>query len=77
MKHYLARIDKASFEDDKSTLQIIVDENILEELQRYKTTVIEIAIADNRTITPEQRGKIYATLRDFLARILPSSISGR
>lgn len=65
MKHYLARIDKASFEDNKSTLQITVDENILEELQRYKTTVIEIAIADNRTITPEQRGKIYATLRDI------------
>ena len=66
MIHYFAEIEKARFDDNKTTLQITLDENILKDLQKYQSKFIEIAIADNRTIRPDQRKKIFATIDDIM-----------
>lgn len=66
MKSYLAEITKAKFEDGKTTLQIEIPENILNDMSRYKTKYLEVLLSDNRTISPEQRRKIYATIADLM-----------
>lgn len=60
-----AKIIKGKFEENKSTLEIEIDKNILNILQRQKTKEIEINIEDGRTITPGQRKKAMATINDI------------
>lgn len=65
MKHYLASIQKLKFNEDESVLQIKIDENIEQELRKNKIKNLEVVLSDQRTITPEQRKKAYATMRDI------------
>lgn len=63
--YYNAEIKRWKFSEDKSILQVEIDENIQEILQRNKVASVEIIVPDSRRINNGQRKKIYATLNDI------------
>ena len=63
---YFADIKSVKETDEGTDLTIHVpNEFIQSKIIRYRTHVAEVSINDGRTITPEQRKKIYATLKDI------------
>ena len=64
MKYYKGKVEAVRIRQDSSELYLIVDDN-LEDLRRQRCREVQVGIDDGRTISPAQRRKAYATLRDI------------
>ena len=64
MKYYKGKVEEVRIRQDSSELYLIVDDN-LEDLRRQRCREVQVGIDDGRTISPAQRRKAYATLRDI------------
>lgn len=65
MIHLSAALNKVSDQGEEARMEIMVPSWAAKLVQRRKCTEIELGIDDGRTITPAQRRKAYATLRDI------------
>lgn len=64
--NYYAKIQNIKENDEGTTLTILIPgENLLDKIIRTQTYDAEVMLNDGRTISIDQRKKIYATIRDI------------
>lgn len=63
--NYVGRILKAQGQEDKTKIELEIDENIIETLERQRPKELELILDDGRRITASQRKKAYATINDI------------
>lgn len=66
MEHFIAAIQKIrSVAAGQQVIELVADERLVKMIRNMRVQYVEIGIEDGRYITPIQRRKIYATLRDI------------